>query len=60
MNRNLRFENREAPGNHQLKKLDMIGAAALGAGETKSRRMPTAVRLEGEGTCTSVRDGQTA
>lgn len=53
-------ENKGAPENHQSKKLDKIEAAALGAGETKSQRMPTAVRLEGEGTCTSVRGGQTA
>ena len=60
MNQNLRFESRGAPENHQSEKLDMIGAAALGAGETKNRRMPTAVRPEAEETCTSARDGQTA
>ena len=60
MNQSLRFESREAPENHQSEKLDMIGAAALGAGETKNRRMPTAVRLEGEETCTFARASQTA
>ena len=60
MNQNLRFENQGAPENHQSEKLDKIEAAALGAGETKSRQMPTAVRLEGEGTCTSARALRTA
>ena len=60
MNQSLHLQNQGAPENRQSEKLDMIEAAALGAGETKSRQMPTAVRLEGGGTCTSARDGQTA
>ena len=53
-------ENKGAPENHQSEKLDKIETAALGAGETKIRRMPTAVSLEGEGTCTSARASRIA
>ena len=60
MNQSSHSENQEAPENHQSKKLDMIEAAAEGAGETKNRRMPTAVRLEGEETCTFARASRTA
>ena len=49
----------KAPENHPSTELDKTEAAAWGAGGTKTRRMPTAGRLEGGGTYTFARAGRT-